>query len=141
MKEKVEILCKEIEEKISSVITLKDLNDLKVEYMGKKGIITELYSKMKEIPNEEKKEYGIKINELKDLFNKEYDVLKDKFLEEELNKKLESEAIDVTLSGMDIKCGAPHILDKVIEQVEDFYISMGFDVETGPEVEKDIYNF
>ena len=131
----------EIISSLDEVKDLSSLNDLKVKYLGKKGIITELYSKMREIPNEEKKEYGIKINELKDLFNTKYDVLKDKFLEEELNKKLESEAIDVTLSGMDIKCGAPHILDKVIEQVEDFYISMGFDVETGPEVEKDLYNF
>ena len=128
-------------EELSNVKDLKNLSDLKVKYLGKKGIITELYSKMKEIPNEEKKEYGKKINDIKDLFNSKYEELKTKLEEEALSKKLEEEAIDVTLPGMKIENGAPHILDKVIEQVEDFYISMGFDVVEGPEVEKDLYNF
>lgn len=137
----MENIKKDITNDLKDIKTLKELNELKVKYLGKKGIITNLYSKMKEIPNEEKKEYGKKINELKDLFNTNFEELKKDLEQEELAKKLESESIDVTLPGMDIKCGAPHMLDKVIEQVENFYISMGFDVVEGPEVEKDLYNF
>ena len=128
-------------EELSNLEDLKNLSDLKVKYLGKKGIITELYGKMKEITNEEKKEYGKRINELKNLFSEKYEELKSKLENEALAKKLEEEAIDVTLPGMKIENGAPHMLDKVIEQVEDFYISMGFDVVEGPEVEKDLYNF
>ena len=128
-------------EELSNLEDLKNLSDLKVKYLGKKGIITELYGKMKEISNEEKKEYGKRINELKNLFSEKYEELKSKLENEALAKKLEEEAIDVTLPGMKIENGAPHMLDKVIEQVEDFYISMGFDVVEGPEVEKDLYNF
>ena len=119
-------------EELSNLEDLKNLSDLKVKYLGKKGIITELYGKMKEISNDEKKEYGKRINELKNLFSEKYEELKSKLENEALTKKLEEEAIDVTLPGMKIENGAPHMLDKVIEQVEDFYISMGFDVVEGP---------
>ena len=131
----------EIISSLDEVKDLSSLNDLKVKYLGKKGIITELYSKMKEIPNEEKKEYGIKINELKDLFNTKYDVLRDKFTLEELNKKLESEAIDVTLPGTKIPVGNAHSIERIIETLETLLMSMGYDVVEGPEVERDLYNF
>ena len=64
-----ELIIKELTEKIENTKSLKEINDLKVEYLGKKGIITELQSKIKEIPNEEKKEYGIKLNKIRTSFN------------------------------------------------------------------------
>lgn len=128
-------------EELSNVKDLKNLNDLKVKYLGKKGIITELYGKMKEIPNEEKKEYGRKINEIKNLFNKKYEELKNKFFEEELNEKLENESIDISLPSTKIVSGAPSILEKLIEEVEEVCMSMGYDVVDGPEIELDKYNF
>lgn len=128
-------------EEFSNVKDLKNLNDLKVKYLSKKGIITELYGKMKEIPNEEKKEYGRKINEIKNLFNKKYEELKNKFFEEELNEKLENESIDISLPSTKIVSGAPSILEKLIEEVEEVCMSMGYDVVDGPEIELDKYNF
>ena len=71
MKEKVEILCKELEENLNSISSLKDLNDLKQEYMGKKGIITELQSGIKDASD--KKEYGMQVNTLRTYFNENYD--------------------------------------------------------------------
>ena len=62
-------LMNQIQERLNSVSSLQDLNNLKVEYLGKAGIITELQSKIKEIPNEEKKEYGMKVNEVRTYFN------------------------------------------------------------------------
>ena len=128
-------------EEFSNVKDLKNLNDLKVKYLSKKGIITELYGKMKEIPKEEKKEYGRKINEIKNLFNKKYEELKNKFFEEELNEKLENESIDISLPSTKIVSGAPSILEKLIEEVEEVCMSMGYDVVDGPEIELDKYNF
>lgn len=125
----------------SSINSLTDLESLRVNYIGKKGIITEMYSKMKELSNEEKKEYGMKVNELRDFFNSKYDLLKSELNEKALNEKLDSEMIDVTLPGYSFTTGSAHILDKVIEEIETFYMSMGYDVVEGPEVEKDLYNF
>ena len=125
----------------SNINNLSELESLRINYIGKKGIITELYSKMKDLSNDEKKEYGMKVNELKELFNTKYDLLKNKLNEKSLNEKLESEMIDVTLPGYNLKTGSAHILDKVIEEIETFYMSMGYDVVEGPEVEKDLYNF
>ena len=96
---------------------------------------------MKDIPNEEKKEFGMLINELRQLFNNFYDERKEKIETEELNKKLSSEKIDVSLPGTTMNIGAPNILEKLIEDVEEVFMSMGYDVVDGPEIEEDKYNF
>ena len=107
------------------VRSLNDLNELKVKYIGKKGIITLLYTKMKDIPSDEKKEYGMKINNLKTLFNDKYDERKKLLEDEELEKKLQEGEIDVTLPGTRPVVGAPNILEKIIEEVEEVFMSMG----------------
>ena len=137
----MENIKKDIQQDLENVQGIKTLNDLKIKYIGKKGIITELYSKMKEIPNEEKKEYGKKINELKNMFNDKYEEIKTKLEQKELEEKLASEKIDVTLPGTKIEVGAPNILEKIIEEVEEVFMSMGYDVVDGPEIEEDKYNF
>ena len=126
------------EEKVTN---LNELNDLKVKYLGKKGLITELNSEIKNVPNEEKKEFGRKVNEIKELFNNFYEEKKNAFEEEILNKKLSSEAIDITLPATKVGCGAPNIMEKLIEEIEEVCMSMGYDVVDGPEVEVDKYNF
>ena len=121
--------------------TILELNDLKVKYLGKKGLITELNSEIKNIPNEDKKEFGMMVNELRVEFNNYYDEEKKRLDLEELNKRLESEAIDISLPSTKVSVGAPNILEKVIEEVEDVFMSMGYDVVDGPEIEEDKYNF
>ena len=130
-----------IRTQLNSAKNLNELNDLKVKYLGKKGIITELASKIKEVPNEEKKEYGLKMNELKKIFNDIFEEKKTMFEQEELNKKLVSEAIDVTLPATKVSIGSPNILEKLVENVEEIFMSMGYDVVDGPEIEEDKYNF
>lgn len=137
----MENIKKQMNESFSNIDNLSDLESLRVSYIGKKGIITNLYSKMKELSNEDKKTYGMKVNELRDMFNNLYDSFKQSLSEKELKEKLEKESIDVTLPGISVKTGSAHILDKVIEEIESFYMSMGYDVVEGPEVEKDLYNF
>ena len=141
MKEKIEELNEEIISKLKSIDSLKDLNDLRNVYLSKKGPINEFMCQMKELSSEEKKEFGKIINEFKTGITNSFDELKAKLEEIELNKKLESESIDISLPSTKINVGAPNILEKLIEEVEDVFISMGYDVVDGPEIEEDKYNF
>lgn len=126
---------------LSKTNTYEKLQELKTLYMGKKGIITELTLKIKDLPNEEKKEYGKSLNDLKNYFNEKYDKLKDFFETEEVRERLKHEKVDVTLPGTIIPTGSAHIIEKVVEELEELYMSMGYDVVEGPEVEQDLYNF
>lgn len=126
---------------LESVNGEHDLNDVKVKYLGKKGEITSLYSKMKDLSNDDKKSFGALINNLKneatDLLDNKKELLETKLL----NEKLQNESIDISLPATEIKVGAPSILEKLIEDISELLMSMGYDVVDGPEVEKDKYNF
>ena len=136
---------KEISDKLDKdlveVDDLKILNDLKVKYLGKKGFITELNSEIKNVPNEEKKEFGMKVNELRNRFNDYYEKESTKIENIILNERLEKESIDIGLPSTRVNMGAPHILEKVLEEVEEVFLNMGYDVVDGPEIELDKYNF
>ena len=138
---KVEEITKEMQEDLQSVSDLKSLNELRIKYLGKKGIITELNSEIKNVPNEEKKVFGQRVNEVRTLFQTTYDEIKTRLEEEELNQKLSNEAIDISLPSTKVSMGAPNILEKLIEEVEEVFMSMGYDVVDGPEIEEDKYNF
>ena len=137
MKEKVELLKKELLDKISNINDLKELNELKAEYMGKTGIITVLQSGIKDVSNEEKKEYGMNVNVLRTAFNESYESKLKEMEEKEINKKLESEKIDVTLPSKKIRQGSKHPMTRIQEELEDLFVSMGYEVYDGPEIETD----
>jgi len=141
MKEKVEALKTEVLEKVANTTSLKEINDLKVEYLGKKGPIQELSSHMRDLDAEGKKEFGMLLNGLKQDVTNAIDTKIKEYQEAELNEKLSKEKIDVTLPATKIPTGAPNILEKIIEDVEEVFMSMGYDVVDGPEVEEDKYNF
>ena len=138
---KVEELKKEIEEKINNLNEINEINDFKVEYLGKKGKITELMSLMKELNNDEKKEFGQKINELKnyitEILDSKMKIINDKIL----NEKLANETIDITLPSTKLAVGSIHPLERIIEELEEIFMSMGYDVVEGPEIETDNYCF
>ena len=141
MEKKVESIKKEALEKLEKVKTLKEINDLKVDYLGKKGPIQELTTHMRELSNEEKKSFGMLLNSLKQEITTKFDEKQKELELEELNKKLTNEKIDVTLPATHIKEGSPNILEHIIEEVEEVFMSMGYDVVDGPEIEEDKYNF
>ena len=141
MKDKVNTIKKEYEEKKSSITSIKTLNDVRVEYLGKQGKITELSKMMKDVPNDQKKEFGMLVNEVRNFVTESLDEIKEKLEKEALNKKLESEKIDITLPGTKVPSGSANILERIIEEVEDLLMSMGYDVVDGPEIEEDHYNF
>ena len=138
---KVEEIKNLIEEKLQNINTAEELQNIKAEFMGKKGHITELQSLIKEVPNEEKKEFGIKINEVRTLFTTKYDEIKNRLEEELVLKKLEKDRIDITLPSEKIEEGSIHPFNRIIEEVEDLFVSMGYDVVDGMEVETDEYCF
>ena len=141
MEKKVESIKKEALEKLEKVKTLKEINDLKVDYLGKKGPIQELTAHMRDLSNEEKKSFGMLLNSLKQEITTKFDEKQKELELEELNKKLTNEKIDVTLPATHIKEGSPNILEHIIEEVEEVFMSMGYDVVDGPEIEEDKYNF
>ena len=141
MKEKVETLKNEIITKLETATNLKEVNEIKVEYLGKKGPVQELSSHMKELDQESKREFGKLLNDLKQELISKIDAKIQHYETEELNKKLANEQIDITLPATKISNGAPNILEKLIEEVEEVFMSMGYDVVDGPEVEEDKYNF
>ena len=141
MKEKVESKKKELSNDLETTKTLQEVGNLKVKYLGKKGLVTELTSNMKDLSIDEKKEVGRLSNEVRNLVTEEINKLEESIKSAELEKKLAEEKIDITLPSTKVNVGGANILEKLIEEVEELAMSMGYDVVEGPEVEKDLYNF
>ena len=141
MLEKQEMIRKSFNEDLANITTTNELNDLKVKYLGKKGLITELTSNMKELSIDERKEVGRVSNELKNELTNSLNALESELKLKELNEKLASEKIDISLPATKVPVGAPNVLEKVIEEVEELLMSMGYDVVDGPEIEEDKFNF
>ena len=141
MKERIEELKKIAAKNIEFAKDLGELERLKIQYLGKKGEVTSLLKMMGTLSKEERPEFGSKVNKLKSMIQQEIDAKEGKYKEEELKQKLESEKIDVTLPATKIKRGSKHPLNRVIEEIEDLFVSMGYDVMEGPELETDEYNF
>lgn len=130
-----------LEEEVKQAKTNNELNEIRIKYLSKKGTISLLTSKIATLPVEERKEFGSKLNELKNKVTLIIEEKKNKIDTEDLNKKLESESIDITLPSTKIPVGAPNILEKIVEEIEDVLMSMGYDVVDGPEIEEDKFNF
>ena len=134
---KIEEVKKLLEEDMNKVTSLAELNELKNKYLSKKGLITELNSEIKNVPNEEKKDFGMRVNEVRTLFNDFYESKKNEYEAALLNEKLEKEAIDISLPSKKIKRGSKHPMSRITEQFEDLFVSMGYTVYEGPEIESD----
>ncbi|WP_408007147.1 phenylalanine--tRNA ligase subunit alpha [Pseudalkalibacillus sp. A8] len=141
MKERLMTLQEEAVEKIEQASSLKELQDIRVEYLGKKGPITEVLRGMGKLPAEERPKMGQLANEVREVITTKVESKQEKLEREELDRQLSNETIDVTLPGRPIRQGNAHPLTAVIEEIEDLFIGMGFSVAEGPEVETDYYNF
>lgn len=137
----VESITKEFDKDIESIDSLRTLNDIKIKYLGKKGLVTELSSNMRNLDIEEKKKVGLMSNEIRKYINEKLEVIEKDLEDTLLEKKLLSEKIDITLPATKIETGSTHILEILIEELETLLMSMGYDVVEGPELEKDLYNF
>ena len=141
MKEKLENILKNAKTDIEKCSKSADLANVKAAYLGKKSELNELLSSLKDMSVEDKKTFGKLVNEAKVEITNLVDS-KNKELEDAiLNEKLVKETIDISLPATKIETGSPNILEKVIEDFEDVFMSMGYDVVDGPEIEEDRFNF
>ncbi|HBA1487198.1 TPA: phenylalanine--tRNA ligase subunit alpha [Enterococcus faecalis] len=126
---------------IAQVATLKELNQIRVETLGKKGPITEVLRGMKNLSPVERPVVGGFANEIRDLLTEAIEARKVVLENEALNAALKEESLDVTLPGKQMPQGTRHILTQVMEEIEDIFLGMGYQVVEGYEVESDHYNF
>jgi phenylalanyl-tRNA synthetase alpha chain len=141
MQEKLKELQTEALAKIEQAANLKELNDIRVSYLGKKGPITEVLRGMGKLSPEERPKMGALANEVREEIASKIEAKQQELETRAINEKLAAETIDVTLPGRPVKVGNHHPLTKIIEEVEDLFIGMGYTVAEGPEVETDYYNF
>ncbi|MDQ0161120.1 phenylalanine--tRNA ligase subunit alpha [Bacillus alveayuensis] len=141
MQEQLWKLRDEALERIQKAADLKMLNDVRVSYLGKKGPITEVLRGMGKLSKEERPKIGALANEVREVIAAEIAKKQEKLEQEEVEKKLAAETIDVTLPGRPVHIGNPHPITSVIEEIENLFLGMGYEVAEGPEVETDYYNF
>lgn len=128
-------------ERIKQVQTMHELNEVKAMYLSKKSLLQEILSTMKDLSVDERKELGQKTNVFKTIVEEALGKKRMELEELEVEKKLTSEEIDVTLPGKRVMKGSLHILSHLIYELEDIFVSMGYSIEEGPEIESDLYNF
>ncbi|PKR79239.1 phenylalanine--tRNA ligase subunit alpha [Halalkalibacillus sediminis] len=141
MKERLQELKQEALEKIQAADDTKALQDVRVYYLGKKGQITDVLKGMGKLSKEERPVIGQLANEVRDTLTEALDSKSEQLENEQIEKQLREEAIDVTLPGKPVQAGGSHLLMDVIRDIEDLFTSMGYEVAEGPEVETDYYNF
>lgn len=147
MKEKLTNLYHVVTEKIEELNQypiaekMSAFESFRQEMLGKKSELTHLQKEMKNLAQEEKSIVGQQINEIRQLILSNVEEVKERFKQYQIEEKLKSETIDVTLPGVKTSLGTTHLLTRVTEDLEDLFISMGYQVVDGPEVEMDLYNF
>lgn len=141
LKDNLQVLSKEAVEKIEAAQNLKELDQVRITYLGKKGPITEISKGMKTVSPEERPVLGALVNEVRNKITSYLDTRKSVLEMEKINRDLASEAIDVTLPGSQVAVGQAHVLTQIMEEIEDLFIGMGYQIIEGPEVEEDSYNF
>lgn len=141
MKEKLEIIKQNAKEVISSASSLKELEEIKVRFLGKKGEITSILKMMGGLSPEERPIMGQLANkvrnDIENLLSEAIITVKEK----ELDLKLKEETIDITMDGKKREPGKLHPLSETLATLENIFTRMGFTVVEGPEVETDYYNF
>ncbi len=141
MQEHLLALKSEALEVLEKVATPKELADLRVKYSGKKGALTEVLRGMGKLSAEERPVVGQVANEVREAIEEVINRKQEEFVRAETNERLTAEKIDVTLPGRGLPQGGIHPINKVIEQMEDIFLGMGYSVAEGPQAESDYYNF
>ena len=127
--------------KINNSDSLEQLESLRVEILGKKGVLTLEFAKMKEVPNEEKKAFAQNLNKLKSSIHEAIEHQKTILMAQELEKELESQKIDVTKFNSCNDTGAYHPVAYTLNKITTYFQNLNFSVEEGPLVEDDFHNF
>ena len=131
----------EYEAKINSAESLEEIEKIRLELFGKKGLITELFNNLKNVPNEQKKEFAQNANKQRDFFG-DLITAKKAVLEEKAQKEaMKKDAIDVTMFNEGVASGALHPVMATMDKIIEYFAAQNFSVETGPLIEDDFHNF
>ena len=141
MKEEILKIKEEIQKHIEESTTLQRLEEIRVNYMGKKGIFTEISKKMKDLSNEERPVIGQIINEVKTKIVELLEEKNNNLNKKALDEKLASEVVDISLPGKKYNYGTQHPINETTELMKNIFSKMGFDIVDGPEIETVEYNF
>ncbi|MDO8425992.1 MAG: phenylalanine--tRNA ligase subunit alpha [Deltaproteobacteria bacterium] len=141
MTEKLNGLLKEALSELSKASAKEAVLLIKAKYLGRKGEIPSLLKEMGALPPEGRKQAGEAINRAKDRLEEEVEKALSSFQEREKEEKLRKERVDITLPGRRIPPGGKHPVTQIMNEVEEIFYGLGFDIEEGPEVELDYYNF
>ena len=137
MFEQIDLIKEEFKKAVSYVKYFKNLEDIRIRFLGRKGKISAAFQLLSEIPKDKRPEFGKRLNELKNYAEKEYDLLKSKFnIKDEIIS-----GIDLTLPGRKPFIGKKHPLIQIADEIKSVFIQLGFAIEDGPEIETDYYNF
>ncbi|WP_202078245.1 phenylalanine--tRNA ligase subunit alpha [Caldalkalibacillus salinus] len=141
MKDKLLALKEDALTKVDNATEPKDLQNVRVEYLGKKGPITEVLRGMGQLPAEERPVIGQLANDIRSDIEAALQEKESELAAKQLEAQLAEEKIDVTLPGRPVTTGATHPLSAVIDDIENIFMGLGFKIAEGPEVEQDYYNF
>lgn len=141
MKRQLEAIKNQAMEKLARVSDIRELEDLKVAYLGKKGELTGILKKMGALSPEERPVIGQLANEVRFALEESIAQTKDRLIKEERSIRLKSETIDVTMTGRIKPIGKKHPLTIVLDELKDIFLGMGYEIAEGPEIELDYNNF
>ncbi len=141
MEEQIKSMQEEAMQELKQVQEQKELNEIRVKFLGKKGKLTAILRGMGALSKEERPVIGSLANEVRDAIENIIQEKETDFAKQAMEEKLEKETIDITLPSKKIRTGSKHPINRVIEEIEDIFVSMGYDVMSGPELETDEYCF
>lgn len=141
MKEDIIKIREEISDIIYKTNTILDLDNVRVKYMGKKGIFTEISKQMKNLSSEERPVVGQMINETKNFISEALDKRLLEIKEKEMEERLKREVVDISLPGEKCGSGNLHPITETMNYLKNVFSEMGFDIVDGPEIERVEYNF
>lgn len=139
--ENIQTLLAAGEEAVAQATSTQELDEVRVQYLGKKGELTALLKGLGKLSPEERPQAGAKINEAKQALQEKINERKNTLESAALEAKLAEETIDVTLPGRGQELGGLHPVTKTMQRIEEFFASIGYNVEEGPEIEDDYHNF
>lgn len=141
MQEQLQKIIAQAQDAVASVTELVKLDEIRVQYLGKKGELTDMMKMLGKLSDEERPKAGQIINDAKQAVQGLLNAKKHALDHEKLAKQLAEETIDVTLPGRGVDVGSLHPVTRTLHRIETLFSKAGFDIETGPEIEDDWHNF
>ncbi len=141
MLQKLEEIQRSINDQVLGAGDLKELDAIRVAVLGKKGSLTQILQGMKQVDPQDRPLVGKKANEVRQTVESALESRRQLLEAQALEQKLLSDAIDVTLPAKTISVGSQHVIDQIIEEIEDIFVGIGYRVYEGPQAETDYYNF